>query len=238
VTVGRIRGGKTVPSAYTRERLAEAAATSRTLSEALAKLEVDPKSSSRRYLRERMRKLGIDTSHFEREGIRWTREVLTEAVAASANMCEVLRYLGLDPVGGHHVHITRRIRDLDIDTSHFAGTAHGRGAPSSRRRRTPEELLVDQAPDHARRVPSERLKRAMFKLGVADRCALCGTGPWWRGKPLPLEVDHIDGNWRRNSLDNLRLLCPNCHSATDTYRGRAKGRSRNGQPIPRQLVRR
>lgn len=207
-------------SPYTRERLAEAASSSRTLSEALTKLGVDPKSSSRRYLLDRMRKLGVDTRHFEREGMRWTKEVLQEAVASSTTMCEVLRRLGLEVVGGQHTHISRRVKALGIDTSHFA-------APSRNgevRRRSPEELLVEQSQTLTRRMPGERLKRAMIAMGASEHCARCGTGPTWRDRPLPLEVDHIDGNWRNNQPQNLRLLCPNCHSTTDTYRGRGKGR--------------
>ena len=68
---------------YTRERLEEAARGARTLSEALERLGADPRSPTRRYVRERMRKLGVDVSHFEREGVKWTREVLAEAVAGS-----------------------------------------------------------------------------------------------------------------------------------------------------------
>ncbi|WP_328910383.1 HNH endonuclease [Streptomyces sp. NBC_00234] len=207
-------------SPYTRERLTEAASSSRTLSEALTKLGVDPKSASRSYLLARMRKLGVDTRHFESEGARWTKEVLQAAVASSTTMGEVLRRLGLEVVGGQHTHISRRVKALGIDTSHFA-------APSRRgkiRRRRPEELLVDQSRTLVRRIPGERLKRAMIAMGASDHCARCGTGPAWRDRPLPLEVDHIDGNWRNNQPENLRLLCPNCHSTTDTYRGRGKGR--------------
>ncbi|MFF1451613.1 HNH endonuclease [Streptomyces sp. NPDC058274] len=216
-------------SPYTRERLEEAASSSRTLSEALTKLGVDPRSSTRRYVQGRMKKLGVDTSHFEREGVRWTREILEPAVSASKNMCEVLRRLGLEVVGGHHTHISRRVKALGIDTAHFDPDAHA-GRRERRRKRTPRELLVEQGPERARREQSARLKRAMLGHGIEERCAMCGIEAVWLGEPLPLEVDHVDGNWRNNRVENLRLLCPNCHSTTDTYRGRAKGRGRSSTP--------
>ncbi|MFI9171544.1 HNH endonuclease signature motif containing protein [Streptomyces lincolnensis] len=209
-------------SAYTKERLEEAARGARTLSEALGRLGVDPRSSTRRYVFERMRKLGVDVSHFEREGVKWTREILQEAVSAATNMCGVLRHLGLEVVGGHHTHISRRIKAYGIDTSHFQ-------VPTRRgkvwRPRTPEAFLVEQPAGQARRIPSDRLRWAMTTTGVPEQCAMCGTEAVWRGHPLPLEVDHIDGDWRDNRIENLRFLCPNCHSTTDSYRGRGKDRT-------------
>ncbi len=210
-------------SPYTKECLAEAAEGARTLTEALRKLGVDPNGPSRRYLRDRMRRLGVDVSHFEREGARWTREVLAEAVAASTNMCEVLRRLDLDVVGGHHTHISRRVKAFGIDTSHFTLPSSA-GRPKVRR--TPEAVLVRQDGRQARRMQSAHLKQALKALGIPEACRLCGIEAIWQGRPLSLEVDHIDGDWRNNQPENLRLLCPNCHSTTDTYRGRAKGRRR------------
>ncbi|QQM43078.1 HNH endonuclease [Streptomyces liliifuscus] len=212
-------------SPYTRERLEEAASSSRTLSEALGRLGVDPKSSTRDYIRGRMKKLGVDTAHFQREGTRWTREVLVPAVAASKSVNDVLRHLGLDLVGGHHTNITRRIKAYGLDTSHFCPRAER--PKGNRRQRTTDQVLVQHESKDKRREHPDRLKRALLDLGTPEQCSRCGTEPLWRGRPLPLEVDHVDGNWRNNRPENLRLLCPNCHAATDSYRGRSK-RHRTG----------
>ena len=56
-------------------------------------------------------------------------------------------------------------------------------------------------------------------LKVESKCQKCGINEWFT-QPIPLELDHIDGNSRNNDPDNLRLLCPNCHSLTPTWRGR------------------
>ncbi|MBL1105290.1 HNH endonuclease [Streptomyces sp. 5-8] len=214
--------------AYTKERLETAAHGARTLSEALERLGVDPRSPTRRYVLERMKKLGVDVSHFEREGVKWTREILEPVVAVSASVNEVVRRLGLDPVGGHQTNIARRIKAHGIDTSHFTAVVRTERMRDNRRRRTAGEILVEDTSAHAPRIPRQRLKRAMGEVGVEERCARCGIEPVWLGEPLPLEVDHIDGNWRNNRVENLRFLCPNCHSTTDTYRGRGKRRTRAG----------
>ncbi|MDI3421302.1 HNH endonuclease signature motif containing protein [Streptomyces luteolus] len=214
-------------SPYTKERLEEAAKGARNWTEALERLGVDPRSSTRSYIAERMKKLGVDTSHFEREGVKWTRELLEAAVASSTSVCGVLRHLGLELVGGHQTHIGRRIKAYGIDTSHFTPVARTENQRHNARRRSAEEVLVEQTSPHARRISGRRLKEAMHELGLEERCALCGMGPEWLGEPLPLEVDHIDGNWRNNRIENLRILCPNCHSTTDSYRGRGKA-LRNG----------
>jgi hypothetical protein len=59
-----------------------------------------------------------------------------------------------------------------------------------------------------------------------ELCEVCNISEW-NGMPLSLEVDHIDGNPENNSPDNLRIICPNCHSQTDTYKARNRGNGRH-----------
>lgn len=56
-------------------------------------------------------------------------------------------------------------------------------------------------------------------------CSMCGISEW-NNKKIVLECDHIDGNYKNNKKDNLRLICPNCHSQTDTYKAKNKGKGR------------
>lgn len=69
------------------------------------------------------------------------------------------------------------------------------------------------------------LKKRLIKLGIPYRCALCGISTW-NEKPLTLQLDHIDGDHQNRVLENWRLLCPNCHSQTDTFCGKNVRRKR------------
>ncbi|MCZ2523367.1 HNH endonuclease signature motif containing protein [Streptomyces sp. HB2AG] len=212
-----------MPAKYTRELLTEAAARSTCYSDLVRAAGGVPTAGSRRYARKLVRAHGIDTSHFRQEGVRHTEERLREIVRCSRSVNEVVRKLGISPVGGNQAHIGRRIRALGIDTSHFEHGGTG-GSPKTHR-----PLLVLSDPEQGRARPS-RLRKALKAHGRAEICAGCGTGTEWYGVPLRLEVDHVNGDWWDNRPENLRFLCPNCHSVTDTYRGRAPQHCRGGSP--------
>lgn len=200
---------------YDREILARVVAGASTLGQVIEGLGRKATPGRRSYVRSLARGWGISLTHLEREGVRHTEARLREAVGRSSSVMEVVHRLGLAPVGGNHAHISRRITTLGIDTSHFRAPRGGRSA-------TKLDVLVVGRPQDGR-VPGQRLRRELLRRGVLEVCSMCGTGTEWNGKPLRLEVDHVDGHWWDNRVKNLRLLCPNCHAVTDTYRGRKRG---------------
>jgi hypothetical protein len=150
----------------------------------------------------------------------WTGSDLELAVTASISIAQVLRHLGLRPAGGNYRVIRRAIDQANLDTSHFKGQAWNKNV-SLGPKRSLDAYLSNQYP-----ISSHRLRLRLIDEGVLPaRCNKCG-GTEWLGQPIPLELEHRDGDHANNSLENLELLCPNCHALTPTYRGKNMNRKR------------
>ena len=156
---------------------------------------------------------------------KYTFELLLEAVEHSTSVAGVLRYLGLNQAGGTHAHISRTIKSFKIDTSHFVRYQNG----SAHKRFTAAQILI-QVPRGSRRTRPRLLRRALDEVGVQRECDGCGIDESWQGRPLVLEIDHIDGDYHNNTIGNLRCLCPNCHAQTENYCGRSAGKYTRVRP--------
>lgn len=185
------------------------------MTELLSGLGIRPGTASRRRMFERLKRAGIDRSHWHHSPrTSYSREQLAQAVAASQSFAGVIRHLGRPQAGGTQSYLARRIRSEGINTSHFTGRAHHRGMQQPRL--AAGDVLVVLPPGSHRR-KTNQLRRALRQSGFPDRCDECGQGQTWQGRPLTLVVEHRSGDWLDNRLGNLRLLCPNCHAQTATW---------------------
>ena len=150
----------------------------------------------------------------------YSDEQFLDAVKQSKSWAEVLRRLGLKIGGGTQIYLRNLAIRLNADTSHFTGMGWNIGLRFQPNPPKPlTKILVKgrlySNTDHIRkRLISEGLKKAV--------CEVCKRKSWMR-KPIPLQLDHINGQRSDNRLKNLRVLCPNCHAQTDTYCGKNKG---------------
>ncbi|MBR6362795.1 MAG: HNH endonuclease [Bacteroidales bacterium] len=142
---------------------------------------------------------------------------IVKAVSECYSIAGVLRELDLRPIGGNYKTIHRYIKKLHLDTSHFTGQGWNVGLKfKPKRSMKDDEIFVEDSNYRC----SWRLRERFKKVTGINYCEACGLSEW-QGRPIPLEIHHINGNNTDNRLVNLRLICPNCHALTDNYRGRA-----------------
>ncbi len=144
------------------------------------------------------------------------KEELSNIVQNSKTFAEVMRKLGYTANRGNSYQpLKKYLRENNISFSHFLGKSNG----LAKNETFPLEKILVKDSIYTNMT---RLKLRILKSNLIEyKCAICGINEWL-GKKIVLQLDHINGNNRDNRIENLRLLCPNCHSQTETYCGKNK----------------
>jgi hypothetical protein len=140
----------------------------------------------------------------------WTDYDLKQSIIKCKSFSEVAYNLNLSR--STNSALKKRAIELNLDTSHFRVSGY-------------EPALLKEILINGTKIPeSHKLKLRLISEGYKEhKCEICGITEW-NGEPTPIELDHIDGNRYNNTINNLRILCPNCHAQTDTYRGKNKNK--------------
>ena len=139
-----------------------------------------------------------------------------DLVKSSLNISEVLFKLGYTTKGNSwgYTKVKQRMTDLNLNGTDFRGKSALK--QNSVDKEIPAEKLLVENSKHPRNI----LRKHIIRYNLLPyECAICGCKEW-QGKTISLELDHINGINNDNRLENLRFLCPNCHSQTDTYGSR------------------
>lgn len=150
----------------------------------------------------------------------YSKDQIEIIVKENYSIAECLRKLSLRPAGGNYKWFNRIIKFHQIDISHFTGQgwSFGKKLGLSNRGKCLNEILVQDSTYGN----SNHLRQKLIAYGLKEKkCEKCKNTEW-NGLPIPLELEHANGNNVDNRIENLLILCPNCHAQTPSYRGRNK----------------
>jgi hypothetical protein len=165
---------------------------------------------------------------------KWTNEQLISAVKSSASFRQVLDKLNLTG-GGSQATIKKAVNDLGIDTSHFTGQLWSKGKTALDDARLTKKNIDGFFTENSVVSPAY-IRKLLLKHKLIPYKCVCGIEDIWQETPISLQLDHIDGDRKNNSLDNLRFMCPNCHSQTPTYGGKNKGACGTGKVSDEDMI--
>lgn len=132
----------------------------------------------------------------------------SEVIKNSNNITDACRNLGLKTFCGNRNTVKYYIKLYNLDTSHFKLTKRKGGNVKP---------LINYLTANSS-ITNNTLKKRLLKENLIEyKCSGCGLEDYWNGNPITLQLDHINGINNDNRLENLRLLCPNCHSQTSTF---------------------
>lgn len=148
------------------------------------------------------------------------REAFQKVMKECNMIKEAFEKLGIVFSTGMYKSLRARIKEENIDISHLqsgVGANKGRKFPGFSRGQPLEKILIADSTYNNLRF----LKRRLIEENILpNQCQVCGQPPTWNNKPLTLQLDHINGINTDNRLENLRIVCPNCHTQTETYAGK------------------
>jgi hypothetical protein len=166
----------------------------------------------------------------QKTSIIWSisKEELQEVLDKSYTYSNVLRYFGINPKSGsgNFETLKRRLIEENLDIDNIENPPVGSKSVNRTKLmglgKTEDELLSltlnNLLPAHG-----VKFKERLLSKGILEeKCSICDLGPEWESEPLVLQLDHINGNNLDNRIENLRILCPNCHTQTKTFCGKNK----------------
>jgi len=146
-----------------------------------------------------------------------SKDELEKIVANSLSIADVCRSLNVVPIGGNYRTIKSKIKLWNLDINHFTGQAWNVGERFKPFNKSIP--LSDILIENSTYTSTNHLKERLIKEGIKkDECENCGLS-MWLGKKLSIELHHNNGNNTDHRIENLKMLCPNCHSQTNTFRG-------------------
>ena len=151
--------------------------------------------------------------------IKYTKELLEENVKDCYSFAELCRRLGLKPEGSNPKTLRKKMNEFGVDYSHFTGQAWNKNPENPVYRGKYLPKLCEHSA-----LSSANVKELVYRLGLKEnKCEICGITEWL-GNSIICELHHINGDSTDNRIENLQILCPNCHSQTDNFRSRNRNK--------------